>query len=52
MFQLTENEVEIKVSHFAIPSKKHLGGTLPFSKQENKPPRKPIGYKTNEPNSN
>jgi hypothetical protein len=31
MFQLTENEVELMVSHFAIPSKKHLGGSLPFA---------------------
>lgn len=30
MFQLTESEVEIMVSHNAIPSKKHLGGSLPF----------------------
>ncbi len=30
MFQLTESEVEMMVSHFAIPSKKHLGGTLPY----------------------
>jgi hypothetical protein len=30
MFQLTENEVKIMVSHFAIPSKKHLGGSLPY----------------------
>ena len=31
MFQLTENEVEIMVSHFAIPSKQILGGTLPYA---------------------
>ena len=30
MFQLTETEVEIMVSQKAIPSKKHLGGSLPF----------------------
>ena len=30
MFQLTENEVEIMVSQNAIPSRKHLGGTLPY----------------------
>lgn len=30
MFQLTEIEVEIMVSQNAIPSKSHLGGTLPF----------------------
>ena len=30
MFQLTESEVDIMVSHFAIPSKQHLGGSLPF----------------------
>ena len=30
MFQLTEIEVEIMVSQFAIPSKSHLGGALPF----------------------
>jgi hypothetical protein len=31
MFQLTEIEVDIMVSQFAIPSKKHLGGTLPYA---------------------
>ncbi|MDI6752096.1 MAG: ORF6N domain-containing protein [bacterium] len=30
MFQLTEEETDILVSHFAIPSKKHLGGYLPY----------------------
>jgi len=30
MFQLTESEVEIMVSQNAIPSKKHLGGMLPY----------------------
>lgn len=30
MFQLIEIEVEIMVSQNAIPSKSHLGGTLPF----------------------
>ncbi len=30
MFQLTEIEVEIMLSQNAIPSKSHLGGTLPF----------------------
>jgi len=30
MFQLTENEVEIVVSQNAIPSRKHLGGHLPY----------------------
>jgi len=30
MFQLNENEVELMVSQNAIPSKKHLGGSLPF----------------------
>ena len=30
MFQLTESEVEMMVSQNAIPSKKHLGGTLPY----------------------
>jgi hypothetical protein len=30
MFQLSEIEVEIMVSQNAIPSKKHLGGSLPF----------------------
>ena len=28
MFQLTQEETEEKVSHFAIPSLKHLGGHL------------------------
>ena len=31
MFQLTENEVETKVSQNAIPSKQHLGGYLPYA---------------------
>jgi hypothetical protein len=31
MFQLTEKEVDIMVSQNAIPSKKHLGGSLPFA---------------------
>lgn len=30
MFQLTDTEVEILVSHFAIPSRKFLGGALPL----------------------
>ncbi len=30
MFQLTEQEVEFMVSQNAIPSKKHLGGSLPY----------------------
>ena len=30
MFQLTEEEAEWMVSHFAIPSKQHLGGPLPY----------------------
>ena len=30
MFQLTEEEVESMVSQNAIPSKQHLGGSLPF----------------------
>jgi hypothetical protein len=31
MFQLTENEVDILVSQNAIPSRKHLGGYLPYA---------------------
>lgn len=31
MFQLTKKEVDIMVSQNAIPSKKHLGGTLPYA---------------------
>lgn len=31
MFQLTDQEVEIMVSQNAIPSKGHLGGTLPYA---------------------
>lgn len=31
MFQLTEHEAEIMVSQNAIPSKQHLGGTLPYA---------------------
>ena len=30
MFQLTNEEVETMVSQFAIPSKQHLGGALPY----------------------
>jgi hypothetical protein len=30
MFELSENEVELMVSQNAIPSKQHLGGSLPF----------------------
>ena len=30
MFQLSENEVELMVSQNAIPSKQHLGGSLPL----------------------
>ena len=30
MFQLTEDEVDFMVSQNAIPSRKHLGGSLPF----------------------
>src|SRR3989338_1766373 len=30
MFQLNDNEVEIMVSQNAIPSKQHLGGSLPY----------------------
>ena len=30
MFQLTEEEVDLMVSQNAIPSKQHLGGSLPF----------------------
>ncbi len=31
MFQLTEKEVEYMVSQNAIPSKQHLGGSLPYA---------------------
>jgi len=31
MFILTEHEVDFMVSQFVIPSKKHLGGALPFA---------------------
>jgi len=31
MFQLTENEMEIMVSQNAIPSKQHLGGSVPYA---------------------
>jgi len=30
MFQLTEEEIDFMVSQNAIPSKQHLGGSLPF----------------------
>lgn len=31
MFQLTKKETAAMVSHFAIPSKQHLGGHLPYA---------------------
>jgi hypothetical protein len=31
MFQLDEKEIDSLVSQNAIPSKKHLGGSLPFA---------------------
>ena len=31
MFQITQNEVDLLVSQNAIPSKKHLGGFLPYA---------------------
>ena len=31
MFQLTAKEVEVMVSQNAIPSRQHLGGTLPYA---------------------
>ena len=31
MIQLSEEEVEVMVSHFAIPSKQALGGALPYA---------------------
>ena len=31
MFQLTEPEVDLKVSQIAIPSRQHLGGYLPYA---------------------
>lgn len=34
MFQLSEEEVEDMVSHFAIPSRQSLGGTLPYAFSE------------------
>jgi hypothetical protein len=34
MFQLTDTEAEIMVSQNAIPSKAHLGGTLPYAFSE------------------
>lgn len=34
MFQLTEQEVDIMVSQFAIPSRQHLGGALTYALTE------------------
>lgn len=34
MFRLTEKEVDFMVSHFAIPSRKVLGGSLPYAFSE------------------
>ncbi len=31
MFRLNKKETDAMVSHFAIPSKKHLGGHLPYA---------------------
>ena len=31
MFELTENEINLLVSQFVIPSKKHLGGAKPYA---------------------
>ena len=31
MFELTEEEVDLLVSHFVIPSKSYLGGAVPFA---------------------
>lgn len=31
MFQLTEEEVDVMVSQFVIPSRQHLGGYLPYA---------------------
>lgn len=30
MFRLTQKEIDIMVSHNAIPSKQHLGGSMPY----------------------
>ena len=35
MFKLSENEIEYVVSQNVIPSKKHLGGAIPFAFTEN-----------------
>ena len=34
MFQLSDTKVDIKVSQNAIPSRQHLGGSLPFVSTE------------------
>ena len=34
MYELNEQEVELMVSQNAIPSKKKLGGTLPYAYTE------------------
>ena len=31
MFQLNDNEIDLMVSQNAIPSKKHLGGSMPWA---------------------
>ena len=31
MFELTDNEVQLMVSQFVIPSKSHFGGSNPFT---------------------
>jgi hypothetical protein len=35
MFELTEDEIDIVVSQFVIPSRKYLGGAAPFAFSEN-----------------
>ena len=35
MFKLTDKEIDIVVSHFVIPSKRHFGGAIPFAFTEN-----------------
>jgi len=49
MFQLTQEEVDVLVSQNVIPSKRSLGGYLPYIYQlmeEEEKPKRQIGFKT------
>ena len=45
MFQLTNEEVEAMVSQNAIPSRQHLGGSLPYVLKSNRATQVSIRYR-------